>query len=162
MLLVPPPLVLAAKNFVLIDRTTGANIGNMTSGGGLAAAFDGNTAQSAAAACQRASAVNGYVGKNLSAARVIGKAVLYPNTTSGFVGSGITCTMSLRASNSAPTAGTDGTLLASLSFTDTGAGGPSKTLTSSDLATAYKYVWVYITTSDSSVGTSELQLYAWE
>lgn len=66
----------------VVPQGTGTAIGDMTAGGGLAAAFDGNTAQSNAATCyEPASGVIGYVGKDWGAGvtKVISKAVSYPS-----------------------------------------------------------------------------------
>lgn len=51
----------------LIDRTAGTAIGNMTSAGGLAAAYDDNLDQSAAASATTAAAGIGTIGKDWGA-----------------------------------------------------------------------------------------------
>ena len=50
----------------LVDRTTGTTIGNMTTYGGLAAAFDGTTSQAMASSCSinAGDRTTGYVGKD--------------------------------------------------------------------------------------------------
>lgn len=152
----------------VIDRMIGAAIGDMTGGGGLAAAFDNVTDQAASASATKAGSnvttITGYVGRNYTAAsdQAIASATIYwPNnlfTVSGgnsqtgrFPGllSPITTipidstvTVHLRGKASVPASATDGTLL--------GTYGPITNPTlpaniiSSDQATAWKYVWVEI------------------
>ncbi|CAK9250187.1 unnamed protein product [Sphagnum jensenii] len=56
--------------------TTGTTIGNLTGGGGLAAAFNGTTSQTAAKSAE-ATAVGGFIGKEFTAPETITKYVLY-------------------------------------------------------------------------------------
>src|SRR5262249_52502309 len=71
----------------------GGNIGDMTAGGGLAAAFDGIFTQAAAAAAEKnatqsnfTTVVTSYVGKDYTATsdRVIQQAAVYPSNDQGF------------------------------------------------------------------------------
>src|SRR5262249_21886970 len=91
--------ITALSSTGVISGGSGTNIGNMTSGGGLSAAFDGITTKTITT-----SAVNGnpgYVGKNYGG-QTISQVVIYPSTDNGFSGIGVTVTISLRASASAP------------------------------------------------------------
>lgn len=149
----------------LIDRTAGTNIGSMTNGGGLAAAFDGTTSQAnAACAVSPGSVGGGYVGKTLAAAKYIEQAIVYASNDNGFdgsSGSGNTITITLYGkAGSAPATATDGTALDSTSFTDTDAIG-SKTLISGNQSMLYDHVWVRIQTSHGTAATycAELVLY---
>jgi hypothetical protein len=86
----------------IIDRALAGsvNIGNMTSGGGLAAAFDGVLTQSAAASAEAITSgvtvylgtvsLSSYVGKNYSGAsnQKIQQAIVYPSSDSAVVVSG--------------------------------------------------------------------------
>jgi hypothetical protein len=68
-----------------LSGATGTNIGDMTAGGGLAAAFDGNTNQAMTASAHRA-AVNGFVGKSYSGGRRIDRVVATAANNNGFGG----------------------------------------------------------------------------
>lgn len=73
-----------------------------------------------------------------------------------------TITMQLRGHSSAPSSGTEGTLLGSTSFSvNSGASQSQKTITSSDQVTTYQYVWVYITGtfSQPNVNTHSYAIY---
>ena len=164
-------IITALSNF--ISAGTGTSIGDMTSRGGLAAAFDGNTAQTFSNACARlfysGSAVTlpttptTYVGKNYSASggKQIASAMVYPINT-GFLtwsrSAGATPTVSmvlnLRAKATAPASSSDGTLLGSVA-TSTAATAPIS-ITSSDAVTAWNYVWVEMAFTFAGAGASTL------
>lgn len=161
----------------IIDRALAGStsIGDMTSGGGLAAAFDGNFSQAASASAEKTAStfsvpstlsLTSYVGKNYSAAsdQVIAQATVYPSTDHGLAYAtisshgiitplAVTSTFNLRGKASAPASASDGTLL--------GTSGPitvlgaAVTIVSSDQTTAWKYVWVeqITTTSFATSGT---------
>lgn len=155
------------KALVLIDRTLGTNRGDMTSGGGLAAAFDGVTNQaSASSAIKSTASTSGYVGKTLATSRVIGRVVTYGSNNSGYRGgaAGLTLTITLYAKNgAAPTSATDGAVIGtSGSFANTSGANP-QTIDSTDLTTSWAHVWAVITVPTAvAVVFAELQLYAWE
>lgn len=140
----------------IIDRALAgsASIGDMTSGGGLAAAFDGVISQVASASAEKATSgsasLSSYVGKNYAAAsdQAISQATLYPSSDMGLVfgtGEGWTLAslvVNLRGKASLPANAADGTLIGS-----TGAIGDTTApinITSVDPTTAWKYVWVEI------------------
>lgn len=150
----------------IIDRALAgsASIGDMTGGGGLAAAFDGILSQVATACAekiqtagvtlQQTLTLRSYVGKNYTAAsdQVIGQAIVYPSSDSGIAfgsmvgGGGVTIpfttsiVLNLRGKASAPASATDGTLIGtSGSIANTTA---PVTIISTDQTTAWKYVWV--------------------
>lgn len=153
-------------DFVLIDRTAGTNIGDMTAFGGLAAAFDGVTVQGGTA-CARLSGTDGYVGKTLAAARTFGKALVYGSNTAGFdTSAGVsTITLNIYGKNGvAPSSRSDGTLLGTLSFTDTSNESAGRQIDSTDLSTTWDHLWVHVNTTTGAVSVlcAELQLYAWE
>jgi len=139
-----------------IDRALAGSvaIGNMTSGGGLAAAFDGVFSQAAASSAERTgsgTSLSSYVGKNFSGAsdQKIQQATIYPSNDGGFVvtaiGPGgvyptVAITLNLRGKASAPSSASDGTLLGtSGSIPNTFS---AVTIVSTDQSTAWKYVWV--------------------
>lgn len=135
---------------VLFPRTSGTNIGNMTSGGGLAAAFDGNSNQSNVQSALRPNAgpTGGFVGKNMGTPAPVSRVVAHsPNNVPGFTQSG-TASLTLYASNSNPGTATSGTVLATLTAF-TGVANTNYTLTSSDKATPYQYVWVWVSPTNA-------------
>jgi hypothetical protein len=86
---VPRPYLVAGSVVqTLVDRTTGTAIGNMANGGGLAAAFDGNTSQNAAASASLTAGdrTTGYVGKDWGSGvtKVISGIIAYSPTDQGF------------------------------------------------------------------------------
>lgn len=138
------------------------NMGDMTLGGGLAAAFNGSFSQAYAASARAQTSASGvfinslsfssYVGKDYSGAsdQVIDSASVYPSSDIGFVNSAfslggvtasqsVTITFNLRGKASAPSSASDGTLL--------GTSGPvpnqfSAVSIKSSSSAAWKYVWV--------------------
>jgi len=141
-----------------IDRALAGSvpIGDMVAGGGLAASFDGNTAQSETACSLKsvgvgATTVTGFVGKDFSGAsdQKIALATFFPSIDHGFfddsAGTGpvtTTFTLNLRAKTSAPATSSDGTLLGTTgSISNTKA---PITIISSDQTTLWKFVWVEI------------------
>jgi hypothetical protein len=126
----------------------GTAIGDMTSAGGLAAAFDASTSQSNAASAVKTSATDAYVGKNFSGSPKRIKAVtVYGANNQGFVASSNpNVTLTLRGKNGgAPASLSDGTSLGSVTFADTADESGGRTITSSDPTTAWDYIWVGIT-----------------
>jgi hypothetical protein len=136
------------------------NIGTLTQGGNLAAAFDGITNQTAA---QSASFDNGnfsntqYVGKDyhLASAQAIESVTIVPPSDAGFgfgfifgVSSGIfftvtpTITINLRGKASAPANSADGTLLGTSGVLTNNA--VPVIINSNDIVTTFNYVWVEI------------------
>jgi hypothetical protein len=111
------------RQLVLVDRTTGVNIGNCTGSGGLAAAFDGVTNQ-AVASCARSNGLNpGWIGKyRAGAPKILGRMTIYaPNNQNinGANGSGITGNINIYGKTvGQSTTSTDGTLLYSGTFVD--------------------------------------------
>lgn len=152
----------------IIDRNLAGSvaIGDMGSGAGITAPFDGifskvanlgaietstGGLQSRGDVIERSS----YVGKNYSGAtpQRIQQATIYPSTDRGFgtgqyVGGfgtpydfGKSFTLNLRAKQTAPSSSNDGTLLSTISFSGSS---PTLTLVSSDQVTAWNYVWVEV------------------
>lgn len=127
-----------------------ANIGDMTFNGGLVAAFDGDatkTQPESATSAGDPAGGHAYIGKDYSGAsdQTISSIRLTSPTTAGgytsMVRAGTTFSVSLYASATLPANATAGTLLASQTGFDFGYS-DDITLTSSDQATAWKYVWI--------------------
>lgn len=155
-------LLASGKVEFLYDRTTGTNIGNMTVNGGLAAAFDGNTAQADAAACRGAGATDRYVGKTMAASHAISRVIVYPTTDNGYngaIGLGSSAgDIRLYGKVGVPANATDGTLLGTATAVNNATSG-STTITSSDQITSYSNVWVNFNSTGAVPEISELQIY---
>lgn len=148
---------------VLIDRTLGTNIGNMTLNGGLAAAFDGTTNQTAASVARTSGTSTGYVGKTLATPAPVERAVVHGSNSNGYaftVNSATTVTL-YGKQGAAPSSGTDGQVLGTISFTDTSNESTGRTITSTDAETVWDHVWVYVDcpTEPTAVYVGELVLY---
>lgn len=134
----------ARKVETLFDRTTGTNIGDMTSNGGLAAAFDGNTNQVRTSCATKANA-SGFVGKTLTAAFPISRVIVHSSNDRGFQhdaeAGAENYALSLYGKVGTPASGTDGTLLGTASGADI-----DSTITveinSNDTTTPFDNVWV--------------------
>jgi len=122
---------------------TGTNIGNMVGDGGLAAAFDGTTSQ-AVAASATVTATTGIVGKDYGVGnsyRFSSFAITASNDSGFIVGSNPTVTISVYGTTDGGTTG--GTLLGTNANTDSN--GVTRTINSTDTATAYRGFYVTIT-----------------
>ena len=88
-----------------------------------------------------------YIGQHYTTATVIQSATIYPSSDIGFENSpsGAVLGIRLRASNSAPSLPSDGTLLGGAGFTANTFS--SVTITSSDNVSAWNYVWFEIIVS---------------
>lgn len=137
---------------VLVDRTAGTNIGDLTLNGGLAAAFDGTTSQTGAASASATGVTNAYVGKTTVGNKVFYSATVYGGNNSGFVaGTDPTMTINIRGKASAPSSATDGTILGTTgSFTDTSDESAGRAITSNGNATAWADVWVELALGGSA------------
>jgi hypothetical protein len=140
-----------------------AYIGNMSSKGGLAAAFNGTISQAYNSSSVRLSNANGFDGVNYTgctpAAEAISSAVIYPTTDQGYGPTDGSVTFYLYGKNGNPASGTDGTLLGS---TTVKAVPPAAvTIASSDSVTTWSRVWVYMVASGQhnsyqGVGVSQI------
>lgn len=122
----------------LISRLAGATIGDLTAGGGLAAAFDGSTTQVRTSSASKGVSASGYnntVGKDWGAGvtKTINRWITYGTSDEGFCAAGATG-VKLQGSN-------DNTNWTDLdSFTSSaGAGGVYDRSGAVDISTAYRY-----------------------
>ena len=158
----------------LIAQGTGTAIGDMTSGGGLAGAFNGTQFQSYASSAQQTSSqATSFIGKNWGSSKTVTGFILYSNTQFGFLGSGAsTFTVKLYGKNGNPSNSTDGTLLfTSSAVTDANSRGSiryfadtniqsEETISSFNTTTAFTYHWVVITPNTSEGAyVSEIEFY---
>jgi len=161
----------------IISRAAGTAFGDMTSGGGLAAAFDGVFSKASATSAFKVITVGAggsrpgsggggainpgdvftlgsYIGKNFTGSpQQIAQAVIYPTSDLGvgegsFSESSLSVTLNLRAKQTAPSGQSDGTILGTVTTLNTVS---PITIISSDLVTAWNYVWIEeVTTAVSS------------
>jgi hypothetical protein len=132
--------------------TGGSTIGDMTSNGGLAAAFDGTTSQASASCAAKITASNGYVGKTLASPSAVASAMIYGSNNNGYQASAnpdITVTL-YGKTGAAPANGTDGTSIGSLAFTDTANESAGRAITMTDTTTVWDHVWAYIVKSGAA------------
>jgi hypothetical protein len=149
------------------EITYGTAIGDYTGNGGLSAAYDGTTDQSAAAgAAKNSSATSAYIGDDAGAAssHKINGVKLWGSNNAGYTSGTTNFDVELYGSNSAPSNSTDGTLIVTLESNHTG-GNVTDPLdyTSSPTWTpvAYRYNWVTITRVSGSdlFYMAEIELY---
>jgi hypothetical protein len=129
---------------VLIPPALGTAIGNMTGSGGLAASFDGNTTQ-AAAACSAGSGLGtselNYIGKTFTGKKRFSKAVIYGSADGFYLGADPNVTLKARGKNgAAPSGPTDGTVIGTASFVDT-SGPINVTIVSTNTVEAWDHIF---------------------
>jgi hypothetical protein len=149
------------------EITYSTAIGDYTSNGGLAAAFDGTTDQTAAASAATSGAnQDGYIGDDAGAgnSHKINGVKIWGSNNAGYTSGTTNFDVELYGSNSAPSSSTDGTLIVTLESNHTG-GNVTDPLdyTSSPTWTpvAYRYNWVRINrVSGADINyMAELELY---
>lgn len=132
----------------MLDLSPFPKIGNLTKGSGVNAIFDGSLGTTGYAEFS-----GGFVGVDFSSSPKRVDKVELVSATNGFDASGLTTaiTLSLRGKKGPPPVNaSDGTVLATSSFTDVNAQ-QTRTLTSLDKITAWDYVWTVISTGLWSV-----------
>ena len=146
-------------SLAVIDRTAGTNIGDLTETGGLAAAFDGVTSQAAAACATKFSESQVYIGKTLALRQRFGRAVVYGSNNVGLSSDNPSITINARGKQgSAPANATDGTILGTITFTDTADESAGRIIDSTDLMTEWDHLWVEMTSGDTNWRVAELVL----
>lgn len=138
---------------MMINPSGVAKFGNMTSGGGLGAIFDG------AKSTGYAQTPIGYAGLALGNAKRI-SGVEIDSPSNGFDASGLTTEVTIQIygkNSSMPTSPDDGVLLGSMSFSDLNIE-RTVSLPSNDSISAYQFVWVRINTGVWAVA-SEIRFF---
>lgn len=159
-----PKFTRRSSFYLPISRTAGTNIGNLITNGGLAAAFDGVTSQ-ASAACAAVAGVSGYIGKTLASPKYFGRALIYGGNNIGFCNNNPTTTINIRGKQgAAPSSGSNGTIVGTVTFTDTSNEGVSgRTIYTTDNVTLWDHLWAEIIGSGgAAIYCAELLLYEWE
>ena len=154
-----------------IAQGDGSNIGDLTGGGGLAAAFDGNTNQSYAASASKypvGVSSGAYVGKTYSSAKQYGRAVVTPSNGTGgsyWSNSYTTETHTIRIrgkTGSAPSSHSDGTSLGTAAVTNNATTAADITITDTN---TYEHVWAIVETNPTFAGSAvylaEVVFYEW-
>lgn len=139
-----------------IDLSGLTRIGNMTSGSGLNALFDGNEGTTGYAA-----GTSGYGGVTFGSAQAIDR-VQVVSASNGFDASGSSTSITLKLygkTGSAPASATDGTLLGSIGpFTDVEAV-TTHTIFSNDTTSTWDHAWVNFATGVWCIA-GEIRFYA--
>jgi hypothetical protein len=137
----------------ITDYAGTTNIGDMTGGGGLAAAFDGNADQAfgASASASPGGTTPAYVGKQWAGglSKTIGRFIVYDPNNEGHASSSVSITLSLYGRNGTPMSPADGTLLFTSPMQSYGGSGISVydpgIVNTIDVSNAYTHHWVTIT-----------------
>ena len=151
-----------AKGLVLIDRTLGTNIGNMTGGGGLTGVFDGITGLNYPSCSYLAASSVAFVGKQLAAPKIFGQAKYFGSQNAGVGGTvGDPVTINVRGKASSPSSRTDGAIIGTITFADTANESSGRTITSTDLINSWNYIWADVSEPTQIPVCAELQLWEW-
>ena len=147
---------------VEVDYTGSSNIGDMTSGGGLAAAFDGDLDQGSSAGAL-AAAPSGYVGKDWGSGNTknLTGVKIWGSNNNGYAAGSAVSDIYLYGSNSAPSDETDGTLLGTIAsnLTDVNNANAQELLTGIT-GGDYRYHWVaVIPQSSNQTFLAEVEFY---
>jgi len=140
------------KSVVAVAGATGTAIGDMNAVGALSNAFDGVAeASTDADRVQKTNSDTGFVGKDWGAGstKEVTKVEMLGTSNLGFCEQRTNVTIEIRGHSSAPSAGTEGTLLGT-----TGSIADTTSLVTVNVATpqAFRYVWAYLSASGGSLG----------
>lgn len=142
----------------ITDYTGSTNIGDLTVSGGLAAAFDGNTGQTAQTGARHTMpAQYRYIGKGWAASKRIGQYKWWMSSNEGGVAVG--ASLKLYGKDTAPSSATDGTLLHTR-LVASGEADPGDVITVTDtegIITSTKYLYHWVTCDNTAVGNQEVQ-----
>jgi hypothetical protein len=143
----------------VVDRTAGTVIGNMTAGGGNAAAFDGTTVQAVAVGARITGSSSGYVGKDWGAGvtKVISGIVMVGSSDEGYADA-VNFNWKAQGSSSGAWAGEEVDIYTSGSVADVN-GLTITQLTGFTTTTAYRYHRVLVFNSSTEVRIAELTFY---
>jgi hypothetical protein len=154
---------ISGSSSTLIPQATGSAFGNMTSGGGLSKAFDGDTSASLGIEQATRFATTAYIGKNYSGSpKSVGSVKVYGSSDVGIEDAGSQTTVNLRASQTLPASRSDGTLLGTSGEVGD-PGGVVVTVTSTDQVTEWNYIWAELITNQASsitIAVAEVEFYS--
>lgn len=151
----------------VINRLAGTNIGNLVNFGGLAIAFDGVTNQIDSSCAGKNNALNnsGYVGKTFAAPTALDTVTVYGSNNSGFVsGSNPSVTIDIYGKNGAvPGSETDGTIIATLTFTETANESAGRAFNIADKLTMYDHSWARLAqAANANIYVAEVVFTGWQ
>lgn len=149
---VAPTTTAETTTLIAFNAAGSTNVGNMTGGAGIAAAFDNTTSQAAASSARLATAgVIQWVGKDYGSGNShrIGRFRVFGPNNATLSGGGGTITVRLYGSNvsTGPTSPQDGVQISSGSNANTTAEVYDVTV---DSVTAYRWIWVTISTTGNA------------
>lgn len=133
-----------------IDPDGLTTFGDLTATGGLAAAFDGDTTQAAADCAARTAGADGertaYAGLEFTTGKIFAGAVVHGSNDQGFIdgGNNPSVTLNIYGKNGTPADSDDGTLIGTLSITDTADESEGRLVESTDAINSYTHIWVEI------------------
>lgn len=143
-------------------RRDGTNIGILTGSGGLTAAFTGVTSKLAVACSSGSGSLARYIGKSFAEPRRVHQVTIHGSSDQGYVdGVNPTVTFSIYGkTGAAPASATDGTLLGTTTFSDSGTTNP-QTLATNDRTTKFDHVWAVLSHGSGSqnIFVAECEIY---
>jgi len=130
----------------LVPYGDGSTIGDMTSGGGLAAAFNDDIDEVTSSCAWNPPAADSFVGKDWGAGvtKFINGVQTWGSSNAGYSDGGQDETIELWGSNSSPSNATDGTLLGTIvtALASVANANPQEKFGGFTMTTAYRYHWV--------------------
>lgn len=153
---------IAASSGLAAITPSGSAFGDMSAGGGLAAAFDGTTSQ-AHASCAKSTTTTSphYIGKSFGTTTAVSRVVVTGSNDSGFVvGDGGAAQITIKVygkTGAAPSSAADGTLLVTDTAT-TDSNGLARTIDFTE--GSYDHVWAHLSeNSGNIIAVAELQYF---
>lgn len=155
----------------LVQRQAGKNnsavalfvnaFGDMTN---PTAVFDNVNSQASGSCASKTAATSAYIGARLSHRIVFGKVIIRGSNNQGFVnGINPSVTINIRGKNSAaPSSATDGTIIGTLTFTDTGNESTGRTINTNGNASSWQYIFAQITHNGAAANmfVAELDIFS--
>lgn len=153
-----PTTTAGTPTLIAFNAAGSTNVGNMTGGAGIAAAFDSTTSQAAASSARLATAgVIQWVGKDYGSGNShrIGRFRVFGPNNATLSGGGGAVTVRLYGSNvsTGPTSPQDGTQISTGTNANTTAETYDVTV---DSVTAYRWIWVTISTTGNAAPTDAI------
>jgi hypothetical protein len=152
--------ILRELSSVVIDPASGSVIGGTWTDGGQTEIYVVVTSRAAGVAAN-GGVTDVWSGKTYSGAKIFSKALLYGSNNGGFDASdNPSITINIYGKNGAPANKTDGTLIGTLTFTDTANESAGREITSTDLVNSYTSIWFSIIGDGShSIWVAEATFY---
>jgi len=159
------PYIFAGVTKTAIVPASHTVIGDMTSGGGNAAAFDANTSQSFPTVCSRTvgDVAGSYIGLQFASGKIFAEAKFYSPSDLSYFENSAAGTLNVRGSNSAVSAYTDGTQIGTSGALSSLGSGVNHTVTSTDTTSTWTRIFGSLvhTGAAGKNAISELELWEW-